>query len=226
MARQFSGFFDSTASVERDYGQAELAAAFRAMGGTGAASLADGLQVSAEGSTMRTLVEPGLAMILGYVYELSDDGGAAMAVEHAASGSSDRFDRVVLRLDLNACAITLELLTGTPGAQPQPPALTRTATVYEISLARVRVSANATAIAQGDITDERPDEGVCGALCPEGVKLSMLWARMEKAEATSSAPGLMSAADKAYLDALAAAVSAGASGIDLGGKYIDNAVFR
>ena len=39
MALEFSGFFDSTGGVERSYGQSDLASAFRALGGTGAASL-------------------------------------------------------------------------------------------------------------------------------------------------------------------------------------------
>ena len=49
MAVQFSGFFDSTAEVDNNYSQAQLAVAFRALGGTGAGSLDDGLRVQADG---------------------------------------------------------------------------------------------------------------------------------------------------------------------------------
>lgn len=226
MALEFSGFFDSTGGVERSYGQSDLASAFRALGGTGAASLEDGLRVTAEGSTMRTLVQPGLAMVQGYVYELSDDGGAVQAFEHPASASSDRIDRVALRLDLNQSRVLLTLLTGAPGAHPTPPALTRTATAYEISLAQVRVRAGASAIAAQDVTDERADETVCGALCPEALRLGGLYERLDIPLCSQDANGLMAAADKTYLDALSQALSVSQNAVDLGGKYLDNALFR
>ena len=227
MAVQFSGFFDSTAEVDNNYSQAQLAVAFRALGGTGAGSLDDGLRVQAEGSTMRTLVNPGLAMIQGYAYELKDDGGEQMAVTHAASASSDRMDRIVLRLELaDGGHIRLNLLSGTPGANPQPPTLTRTDTVYEISLAKVRIRAGATEIAAADVIDERRDEAACGALVPAGLRLDALWERMAKPNATAAAPGLMPETDKAYLDKLQPVVTISSDAVDIGGKYLDNAKFR
>lgn len=75
----------------------------------------------------------------------------------------------------------LYLLSGTPAADPQPPELTRTALVYEVSLARVRVRAGATVIEPEDVEDERADESVCGYAMP--VRVSAMLA--EKMDAQS-----------------------------------------
>lgn len=80
----------------------------------------------------------------------------------AADIALPRIDRVVLRLDITNRQITVAAKKGTPAASPKPPALTRSGAIYELSLAKIAVVANATAIAQADITDERPDESVCG----------------------------------------------------------------
>lgn len=80
----------------------------------------------------------------------------------AADIALPRVDRVVLRLDITNRQITVAAKKGTPAASPTPPSLTRSGAIYELSLAKIAVAANATAIAQADITDERPDESVCG----------------------------------------------------------------
>lgn len=76
----------------------------------------------------------------------------------------DRIDRVILHLDRSSehRYITIEVKTGTPAATPEPPELTRSGDVYELSLAQVAVAANATGITQAEITDERADTSVCG----------------------------------------------------------------
>ena len=77
----------------------------------------------------------------------------------------NRIDRVVMRLDPSVSArnIILTVKKGTPAATPEPPELTRVSDgVYELSLAQIAVNAEASAITQADITDERPDGDVCG----------------------------------------------------------------
>lgn len=76
----------------------------------------------------------------------------------------DRIDRVILHLDRSSehRYITIEVKTGTPAAAPEPPELTRSGDVYELSLAQVAVAPNATGITQAEITDERADTSVCG----------------------------------------------------------------
>ncbi len=74
----------------------------------------------------------------------------------AADPDNDRIDRIVLRLDTTTnFKISVEVLTGTPGAVPEAPALTQTAAIYEISLAQVLVAEDATSVSDTEITDER-----------------------------------------------------------------------
>jgi hypothetical protein len=83
-----------------------------------------------------------------------------------AAGAFPRIDRIVIRLDRRSAArsITLAVKTGEYGdsVNAQPPALTRNADVYELSLARITVYTGTTAITQDLITDERPDGSLCG----------------------------------------------------------------
>lgn len=76
----------------------------------------------------------------------------------------NRIDRVVLHLDTSAAyrSITIQVKTGTAAATPTAPALTRSGSVYELSLAQIYVAAGATAITQAEITDERADTSLCG----------------------------------------------------------------
>lgn len=82
----------------------------------------------------------------------------------AADSTFARIDRIVLKLDRSHehRYITIEAKTGTPAATPEPPELTRSGDVYELSLAQVAVAAGATTITQAEITDERGDTSVCG----------------------------------------------------------------
>ena len=169
MAREFYGFFDSVAGDEREYDAGQFAHVLRAAAQNGVTSHnGGGLAVTAAGGSMRTVVGDGGCLINGYLYVLSDDGGAVKTFEHPASAANERVDRIVARLELmsDQRRISLKLLTGTPGASPAPPALTRSATVYELSLARVRIRAGAESVEAADITDERADESVCGYAVP------------------------------------------------------------
>ena len=97
-------------------------------------------------------VASGKAMIQGFLAR-SD---AAVALTCAtADPTNPRIDRAVLHADLTAHALTVILLTGTPAPSPSPPALTQTATVWEVSLYQVRVNATQTTLTAGSLTDER-----------------------------------------------------------------------
>ena len=164
MAREFYGYFDSIDADVREYDAAQFAHILRASVQNGVSSHEGGLEVTADGLDMRTHVACGGCVIEGYVYVLEDDGGEPFALTHEPSGTADRIDRVVVRLenDQSARRMGIRLLTGTPSAIPQPPALTRNAQVWELSLAQVRVRASATTIASEDVTDERGDAQACG----------------------------------------------------------------
>ena len=159
MAREFYGYFDSIDADVREYDAAQFAHILRASVQNGVSSHEGGLEVTADGLDMRTSVTCGGCVIEGYVYVLEDDGGEPFTLTHEPSGTADRIDRVVVRLenDQSARRMGIRLLTGTPSSGPQPPALTRNAQVWELSLAQVRVRASATTIASEDVTDERGD---------------------------------------------------------------------
>lgn len=168
MAREFYGYFDSIDDDVREYDAAQFAHILKAAVQSGVSSHEGGLEVTADGLGMDTRVAYGGCVIEGHVYVLEDDGGSPFTLTHEPSGTADRIDRVVVRLenDQSARRMGVYLLTGTPSASPQPPALTRNAQVWELSLAQVRVRASATAVAPEDVTDERGDEAACGYAVP------------------------------------------------------------
>ena len=190
MAQERYGFFNSTAEDERSYDMADMAAAFHTLASDGVADAGTCLRVSAEGSTMRTLVGYGAAMIRGFYYQLRDNGGAIQAFSHGTEAELDRIDRIVLRLDLTARTALLVKKIGAAASTPEAPALTRGEEVYELSLAQVRVRAGSEEILESDITDERTDDAVCGLIAPEGLRLSRIEQMIEDAIAEANADAL------------------------------------
>lgn len=189
MASEFYGYFDSVVGDEREYDGAQFAHLLRAVTQNGVTSHeGGGLAVSAQGDGMNTTLSPGGCVINGYLYVLSDDGGAPKTFEHAASAGNDRWDRIVARLETlsDVRKISLKLLTGTPGAEPSPPALTRTDSVYELSLAKVKVRAGAESVEAADVVDERMDEGVCGAAIPAWLNTAALNERYQTSALTNA----------------------------------------
>lgn len=81
-----------------------------------------------------------------------------------ADGQRPRIDRIVLRFDAAAHKSSLLVVQGTPDTQPTAPAISRTATVYDLCLAEVTRPAGSTAITAGNITDTRLDENLCGVM--------------------------------------------------------------
>lgn len=82
----------------------------------------------------------------------------------AADANYPRIDRVVIRYSKTENMVYMAVKTGTPATSPTVPSITRNAETYEISLARIAVLANATAIGAESITDERLDGNVCGLM--------------------------------------------------------------
>ena len=75
----------------------------------------------------------------------------------------DRIDYVIIKSDSTDSARegTIEIKTGTPAANPAPPALVANNLIKEMPLAQIRVKKGATLINQSDITDLRPSS-LCG----------------------------------------------------------------
>jgi hypothetical protein len=125
------------------YDAADLARAFKAFNN----GVVNGLTVTA-GTGLTSVIAAGQAFINGYSY-LND---ANIVLTHAAAHATyDRLDLVVIRLDLTAREIHAAVVTGTAAASPAVPALTNTATIVEIPVARLYVRAAAATIAAGDI---------------------------------------------------------------------------
>lgn len=155
------GFFNSV-NGDRLYNADDISNYFVHLISDGVfATPSNAMQVQAL-SGMTVSVTPGWGFIK--CKWIHNDTPFALTID-AADIALDRIDRIVLRLDVSDAvrSIAIAVKKGTPGGTPTPPALERVAGgVWELSLAQIAVAANATAITQADITDERPDTSVCG----------------------------------------------------------------
>ena len=169
MALEESRFFDS---VENDnsYYADDFAEFFRMFLKDGVWQMGDNLAVS-PGNALSVVVGYGAAMVQGYGYWLKDDNSGEKQLNLVGASAQPRIDRIVLRLDtsLQTRRITLAVLTGEAAAQPVAPSLTRNGNIYELSLAQVRVGANALSILPEQIVDERADASLCGVVEPRAV---------------------------------------------------------
>lgn len=152
---QKSYFFDSV-DHDRIYTAADFARVFGAIAGRDGVvyGYGDELKVT-PGSGMAVKVGTGAAFVQGRMLEVY---GAAETVSIAAADATNpRIDRVVVRVDLSTAQrkAYLAVKTGTAAATPVAPLLQQDATVWEMSLAQVRVPAGATGIVAEDIADER-----------------------------------------------------------------------
>lgn len=119
-----------------------------------------GLQVHAQDAPdMTVVVSSGYANINGKPAHWPGDNVLQLAT---ASGVYSRIDTVVLRRDNTNRAISIEVVTGTASAYPQPVAPTRNNDIYELVLAEILVGVGVTEITAAKITDKRPDSTVCG----------------------------------------------------------------
>lgn len=85
-----------------------------------------------------------------------------------ANANYPRIDRVVIRYSKSESRVYMAVKSGTAASSPSAPDVTRTSDTYEISLAQIRVNANASSISASNITDERMNNTVCG-LMTDGV---------------------------------------------------------
>lgn len=81
-----------------------------------------------------------------------------------ADGQRPRIDRIVLRFDAASRKSYLLVLQGTPDTQPTAPAISRTATVYDLCVAEVTRPAGSTSITAAHIKDTRTNEALCGIM--------------------------------------------------------------
>lgn len=122
----------------------------------------DDLRVTAAGG-FALRVAPGRAWIKGRYY-WNDAEFTDFSVPTPPVGDRGRIDRVVLRLDtsVEARSVRLAYKQGEPAAEPQPPALTRSGSVWELAIADVSVPAAAGSVTSANISDRRADRDLCG----------------------------------------------------------------
>lgn len=157
-----SGFFNSV-DKDRRYNADDLSQFFYGL-------ISDGI-IDDTGTASSMKVEPGTDLgikvlpgraVLRTKYVMNDEDHPIALL--AADSTNPRIDRIVLHLNTSPSvrSITVIAKSGTPAARPSAPALTRTGTIYELSLAQIYVGAAATSVTAANITDERPDRSVCG----------------------------------------------------------------
>lgn len=156
-------FFDSENPLQPDrtYNAQEFTDYFKALITTGIMKgTMNQLQVSANGSTMISTIDTGIAFLLGRYYE--NDSLLALTHETEAIGKN-RIDRIVIRMDLgtNARNVKAFVKKGVASTTPVAPALTQTSNLYEISLAQVLIEGGQTFIDSISVMDERGTDVIC-----------------------------------------------------------------
>ena len=133
-----------------------------------------------------------------------------------ADAALPRIDRLVLRYDAATKAGSLLVLKGTAASSPKAPAITRTATTYDLCLAEITRPAGSTTITTANIKDTRTDESLCGVMS-DGVKslptaqLIAQWQAAQNKQEADARAHINALEEKASASADAAAQSATAA---------------
>ena len=161
---QECGFFNAQLvgeEYDRVYLAEQFAAYFASFIGNGVfgASMQQ-LQVLAQDNTdMSVKVGSGQGWINGWWYRNTDEYTLDIDV---ADGTLSRIDAIVLRWGQSERDMWLQVIKGTPSANPIAPSIQRGADYYDLQLALVSIPAGAYRITQANITDTRLDSSVCG----------------------------------------------------------------
>ena len=204
------------------------------------------LRVTAN-SDMTVIIGTGMAWLkyadfAGVAYANTETKTLRLAT---ANANYPRIDRVVIRYSKSENSVYLAVKTGSAATTPVAPAVTRGSGTYEISLAQIYVPANASRITAANITDERMNTSVCG-LMSDGVtgidtvtieqntaaSLEMFMNEQQAefnvwfANLQAMLAGDVAANLAARIARYENAIEITNDGIDMNGKYIDNALFR
>ena len=152
------GFFNG----QNNYGQEEFSRYFSNIyeNGVNVTDSDMGMKVTRYSSTSLR-VATGFAIVNGY-YLYQD---VTKSITVTKNSTYDRIDRVVVRLDISNMTVSIELKQGTASSKPTAPSLTRTSSIYELSLAQIYVS---SASGVTNVTDERYTN-YCGAIRPKNL---------------------------------------------------------
>lgn len=161
---QECGFFNAQLvgeEYDRVYLAEQFAAYFASFIGNGVfGSSMQQLNVLAQDTAnMSVKVGSGQAWINGWWYRNTDAYTLDIDV---ADGALSRIDLIVLRWGQTERDMWLQVVKGTPSANPVAPSISRGADYYDLQLATVSIPAGAIKITQAQITDTRLDNSVCG----------------------------------------------------------------
>ncbi|MCM1052446.1 MAG: hypothetical protein NC483_00490 [Ruminococcus sp.] len=143
----------------------------------------NGCMVLGENDDMSVNVDIGSANINGYSYH--NDSKRLLLIDNA-DGVLNRIDNVVLRLDLTSREIISKVIKGEFATEPVAPDLVRSATIYDLRIAKINIPAGTTTITQDLIEDTRFINSDCGnVICsvetPNTEELyAQLYAKAEK----------------------------------------------
>ena len=155
------GFFNSV-NGDRKYNADDMTMPYKLI-------VSDGIIANANGqlsdsfkvkySSGRQLkVVAGKGLFGGHWCEMTSDELIEVPTPHT---QYTRIDSIVIRVDEDARALSLQYLQGIAATNPQAPTIQRSSTIKEYRLANISVAANTTEITQSNITDTRPSAD-CG----------------------------------------------------------------
>ncbi len=155
-----SGFFNSVEG-DRKYNAEQMSSYFEGLISNGVyENVGNKLVVKAE-EGMSVTVDTGRAMI--NCHWIKNDSILNLTIDPSHVQYS-RYDAVIIRLDTSELSrtATIYIKKGTASSAPATPSLTRNATIYELCLAHIRVTAKSTSINQSQIIDQRSNTNRCG----------------------------------------------------------------
>ena len=223
MADEKSGFFDAKLvgdAYDRVYNASSFANYFSSFIGNGvfAGKYNDLAVLPANTPDMTVRVLPGQAWINGYWYENSNDGDKVFTVQSAAGQYKNRYDAIVVRLDLNERKMSVELKRGTEAKTPVKQSPNRSGGIWELVLAYVLVKYGTSAITSALITDTRADNVLCGYAhgVVDQVSTTTIFNQLQAqtSKAVSDSQAAVNAAIQSLQTAQASAVSAMNSALD------------
>lgn len=155
----FNALPDGSGGYDRVYNADDITGYLDLLVSTGVfANPANNLQVFSRGD-MNISVEAGSAWINGY--KLVNTADYPLVID-GADLLLNRIDSVIVFWDATTRTMGLEVKKGENAANPEPPELVRSGTRYELQLATVTVTKQATALTQANIKDTRGNSSVCG----------------------------------------------------------------
>jgi len=147
-----SGFFDSVEG-DRTYDAEQMTTYFEGLISDGIyENIGEAFIVKSAANGLDITVGSGRALVK--THWIKNDAPITITLS-AANVQYPRIDSIFLRYDSTARTVDVVVVEGTPSASPTAPQPRRTETTYDLFLASVHISKNASAITQSAIHDNR-----------------------------------------------------------------------